>query len=75
MSRVSSGLGLVLHPSITYLSPTNRRCRWVGAAADDAGREVQHFVYDSPEGKRIDGPMADGFALTAGNVRYMRRVN
>ena len=63
MSRVSSGMALVLHPAMIYLSPTNRRCRWVGSAQDDAA-----------DGKRVDSNMADGFTLTAGNVSFMRRV-
>ena len=74
MTRVASGLGLVLHPAVVYLSPSNRRCRWVGSAQDECGRQVERFAYDGANGRRVDSDMADGFTLTAGNVRFMRRV-
>lgn len=79
MSRVAGGAGLVgvadLDPEAVYLSPLDRRCRFV--PMETRPSEVAHFVYDTAQGQPAHGAFADGFALTAGNVclmRLMRRV-
>lgn len=74
--RVGGGVGLSgladLRPDAVYLSPLNRRCRFVPMLLSPTG--VAHFVYDTPQGAPVNSDMADGFSLRASNVRLMRQV-
>ncbi len=72
MSRVNKGLSMAeLSRDAVYLSPLDRRCRWVPTPEPNA---VLHFVYDTPQGRPAKGSMADGFTLSVANVRLLRRV-
>lgn len=63
-----------LNERAVYLSPLNRRCRLIAMVPVDVDCEVAHFVYDTPDGRRAHGHMADGFALRSENFRFLRRV-
>ena len=63
-----------LNERAVYLSPLNRRWRLVAMVPVAADCEVAHFVYDTPNGRRAYGSMADGFSLTSANFHFLRRV-
>lgn len=73
MSRVVVQ-GADLAADALYLSPLNRRCRWVPVEPFALQRSVAHFVYDTLEGRPTKSQMAEGFALTPANWRILRRV-
>lgn len=72
MTRVSKGMGIGdLERDAIYRSPAGRLCRWQPGERSD---EVAHFVYCSANGVKDNSHNPDGFTLTPGNLKHLRRV-
>jgi len=75
MTRVAAGQLAVPDTTSVYMSPQGRRCRCLEVGSDCEGRQVAHFAYQAWQGGAIpESRMADGFSLTSGNWRVMRKV-
>lgn len=74
MTRVAGGQVAVPDTTSVYMSPQGRRCRCLEVTSDTEGRQLAHFAYQPWQGPAPESRMADGFSLTSGNWRVMRKV-